>query len=255
VKQKVHATPSNILKIFENLSDFAEYLDVVFDGYGIVIMRKKGLVKPIEEKLWLTYSIVKVNDEHVIMFRFSGSLDPVSRVRIRSSEKGCEIVSECIGDKSICSYIDNMLKKLTTNLDKIVEKMNKRSKSIEMNITKFTMSLRYAKVIDGLAEVTLSSLYLKYPLLERRKVKLDDVKNLDEFLDKLYRRYSSLIREVYIHVSDTNWMFILAVDLENMIYTPSFIEDTLRVVGKEAIERFLKKQEEYVTVAILTMQS
>ncbi|MEM1916651.1 MAG: hypothetical protein QXU00_05170, partial [Ignisphaera sp.] len=120
---------------------------------------------------------------------------------------------------------------------------------------KFTMSLRYAKVIDGLAEVTLSSLYLKYPLLERRKAKLDDVKNLDEFLDKIYKRYSPLVREVYVHVSDTNWMFILAVDLENMVYTPSFIEDTFRVVGKEAVERFLNKQEDYVTITILTMQS
>ncbi|MEM4583774.1 MAG: hypothetical protein QW611_02195, partial [Ignisphaera sp.] len=61
--------------------------------------------------------------------------------------------------------------------------------------------------------------------------------------------------EVYVHVSDTNWMFILAVDLENMVYTPSFIEDTFRVVGKEAVERFLNKQEDYVTITILTMQS
>ena len=255
MKQKLPATPSNVLKVFENLSDFAEYLDIVFDGYGIVITRKKGLFKPIEEKLWLTYSIVKSNDEYVVTFRFSGSLDPVSRVRIRGSKKACEIVSECISDKSICSYIDNMLKKLATNLDKIVEKMNKQTKSIDMQITKFTMSLRYAKVIDGLAEVTLSSLYLKYPLLERRKAKLDDVKNLDEFLDKIYKRYSPLVREVYVHVSDTNWMFILAVDLENMVYTPSFIEDTFRVVGKEAVERFLNKQEDYVTITILTMQS
>ncbi|MEM4506496.1 MAG: hypothetical protein QXM82_03880, partial [Ignisphaera sp.] len=77
MKQKLPATTSDVLKVFENLSDFAEYLDIVFDGYGIVITRKKGLVKPIEEKLWLTYSIVKSNDEYVVTFRFSGSLDPV----------------------------------------------------------------------------------------------------------------------------------------------------------------------------------
>ncbi|MEM1694954.1 MAG: hypothetical protein QXE70_10820 [Ignisphaera sp.] len=255
MKQKLPVAVNIVLKIFEHLHEFAEDLDITVDGYGIVIVKKKGFVKPIEERLWLTFSIIRGKDEHTVVFRFSGSLQPISRIKMKSIDRGCEIVSECLGDKSICSYIDRMVKRLATNLDKIIEKMYKRTRDVDKKSVRFTMTLRYANIIDGLAEITLSSLYLRYPLLERRKMRLDEVKNLEEFLDKLYRKYGLAVKEIYVHVSDTDWMFILAVDLANMVYTPSFIENTFRVIGKEAIEKLMNKQDEYVTVAVLTTQS
>lgn len=255
MKHKINVSINDLLKVFENISDFAKELDISSDNYGIIVTKKKGLARSIEEKLWLTFSIVKLNNEYVVIFRLSGSIEPIARAKVKSISSGCEISTECLGDKDVCSHIDKMFKNLAKNTGTVIERLSKRAKASEAILAKFSLSSKYAKVIDGLAEVTLSSLYLKYPLLERRKMKLNDIKNLNEFLDNLYRKYVSTVREVYVHVSNTNWMFILAVDLENMVYTPSFIEDTLRVVGKGALEKLMEKQDEYVVVSILTMHS
>lgn len=252
---KLNIEASNFAQVFENLEKVSDLLGISVDAYGINVRVKKGLFRGSEENYVISYLIAKTGNKYIVVFRLSGSLDPIAKVEVEDIGKGCMISLSCLSNKQLCSYINDMLKKLSENVEKVLEKLNNIRKSEYR--PKFNLSSRYTKVIDGLAEVTLSSLYLKYPLLDRRIASLSEVIDIEAFLDKMYKLYSTKASEVFIHISASTWMFIIAANFSSREYTPSFIDNTTnrRLIGKEAIEALKRVNDPYVTITILTTRS
>jgi len=254
LKYEVDADPQQVVQILEGIERVADLLGINASAYGITITVRKGLFRPTNETYVISYSIVRAANNYVVTFRLSGGLEPIARADITRSNSGCRIYLKCLGAKQLCRHIDDFLKKLVKNLDTAVQRLQSSLAPSRVALG-FKLSSKYNRVIDGLAEVTLSSLYLKYPLLDKRVVPIDEVKDIESFLDKLYMIYRARAREIYVHISASSWMFIVAVDLANMEYTPSFISDNVRVVGKEAIEMFKSRSDPYVSLSILSIHS
>ncbi|MEM4788933.1 MAG: hypothetical protein QXV06_03985 [Ignisphaera sp.] len=255
MKLKLNIGASNFVQIFENLEKVSDILGIPVDAYGINIRIKKGLFKGVEENYIISYLIAKTGNKYIVVFRLSGSLDPIARLEFEDIDKGCMVSLSCLSNKELCSYINDMLKKISKNIDKVLDKLNNIRRSEYR--PKFNLSSRYTKVIDGLAEVTLSSLYLKYPLLDRRIAPLSEVIDIENFLNKMYNLYSTRVSEIFIHISASTWMFIVAVNFSSREYTPSFIDNTTnhRLVGREALEALKLVNDPYVTITILTTRS
>lgn len=252
MRYKIAIGADDFIQVLENIDKVSDILNIQVDPYGIMITVKKGLIKPIEEKYWLSYSIVRSVNKYVVVFHLSGSLSSVAKVEVEGKDEGSEIRLECI-DKNLCKYVNVLVKKLVENFEKAIEKVKKTNRTPEYR-AKFSLSTKYGKVIDGLAEVTLSSLYLRYPLLDRKTLPLNDVKDLNNFLTELYLAYNQKANEIFVHVAASKWMFILAVDLLSKEYTPSFIdlESNVRLVGKEAIEALKQRNDPFVSITILS---
>jgi len=255
LRLKLNTDANNFVRIFENLDKVSDVLGIPVDAYGINVKVKKGLFKGKEENYVLSYLIAKTANKYVVVFKLSGSLDPIARVEVEDVDRGCVVSLKCLDNKELCSYINDMLKKLSENVEKVMEKLKSRIKSEYR--PGFNLSPRYIKVIDGLAEVTLSSLYLKYPLLDRRIVSRDEVINVENFLEKLYKLYGTRVSEVFIHISASTWMFIIAVNFASKEYTPSFIDNTTnnRLLGEEALEALKSVNDPYVTITILSTRN
>lgn len=251
MKYKVPIEANAFVKLFENLDKISEVLGTPVDIYGIVINVKKGMFKSVEEKYTLSYSITRGSGKYIVVFRLSGSVEPVARVEIEDRGKGCEVKLECV-DKNLCRYVNSLVKKLIDNIEIAIEKI-RRNVDLSEHRLKFRLSSKYIRFIDGLAEVTLSSLYLRYPLLDRKLKPLNEISNLENFLTEVHTLYSSRVNEVFVHISAPSWMFVLAVDLSSREYTPSFIDlkTSTRLIGKEAVEALKQRNDPYVTVTIL----
>ncbi len=248
MKVRTSVKPEEIVKIFEEVERVAGTLGIEYDSSGIILNVRKGVFSRETRKQPVSYILVEVGNEKVITFIVPGNLEPILRARIRKNDKGTVIETECLGEGSLCKAIEKILQVIATRARELLRKE-------EPPTSTFSLGNRYAPLIDGLAEVTLASLYLKYPLLDRRIARLEDVKNLGEFLEELYRMYGSRAKEILVHIETTSWRFILAIDFASRTYTPSFIENSTRIVGEEAIGKLMTKREEFVTLTIFAMSS
>jgi hypothetical protein len=99
------------------------------------------------------------------------------------------------------------------------------------------MGYSYARLLDGMAEVTLATALLKYPLISRMTYDVEVVKNLEEFLRIMTRKLSK--GKYIITVTGKDWRFIIGLDTETLEYTPSFIswKTNERLLGEEALKR------------------
>ncbi len=250
MKIKASAEPEEIIRVFDEIERVATTLGIEYSSRGIVIKVKSGFFGRELKKQTVSYVVIEIGSEKIITFTTPGSLEPILRARVRKSDKGTVIETECLGRGmgSVCKALEKLLQSIAIRARELLRREEKPA-------AVFSLGDRYASLIDGLAEVTLASLYLRYPLLDRRVLRLEEVKNFDEFLEKLYRMYSSRAREILVHVETMSWRFILAIDFESRTYTPSFIENSLRVVGKEAIEKLMSKREEFATLTVFAMRS
>jgi len=158
------------------------------------------------------------------------------------------IETTCLGAKPVCKEIERLLQAITK-----IQRVNVKSEAKPVH--RFSIGNRYAAIIDGLAEVTLATLYLRYPLLGRHVVRLEDVKNIDEFIDYLYRAYSSKAKEIVACIEAENWRLILAIDFDMRTYTPSFIESSTRIVGPQALDMLKSKHSDRAILIVFAMRS
>ncbi|MEM3980968.1 MAG: hypothetical protein QXF79_06940, partial [Ignisphaera sp.] len=111
MKLKLNIGASNFVQIFENLEKVSDILGIPVDAYGINIRIKKGLFKGVEENYIISYLIAKTGNKYIVVFRLSGSLDPIARLEFEDIDKGCMESLSCLSNKELCSYINDMLKK------------------------------------------------------------------------------------------------------------------------------------------------
>ncbi len=120
----------------------------------------------------------------------------------------------------------------------------------------FRVGYSYAHLLDGMAEVTLATALLKYPLINRMTYNVEVIKDLDEFLKMMTRKLSK--GRYIITVTGKDWRFIIGLNTETLEYTPSFIswKTNERLLGEEALKRLQKiNSSEEVQVLVFEVPS
>ena len=230
---RIRLRNADIESITNNLSwidEVAKTLGYTVTSGGIVVKLSRGILsKRIEERV-ISYAVIRHRDRTVVIFRELGKLDPILRIEILNDQRGIVINTKCeSSEKSLCSTLE----KIWSQFLKEITKHLKTSKPTAEET--YRMSMYYATMIDGLAELTLISMYIRYPLIDRRIIKAREVKNLKEFLETMAMLYRA--KELLIHIEGRNWRFIVVLHVENKLYTPSFIENSKRALGEEALAR------------------
>lgn len=112
-----------------------------------------------------------------------------------------------------------------------------KSSITSLNTVGFRLSNAYQKILDGMAEVTLSTALLRYPLIMRLNLKVDNLKDTLSFLEYISRKVGEG-RFIILTIGE-NWRFIIGLNNPQKEYTPSFISFTSgeRLLGDEALKR------------------
>ena len=248
MKLRLTRNPREVVHALERIEHVANLLGIEVDGTNIVLTIRRGFLGREIEKVPITYIVVYRGSEILINFFTAMNWKPVLRARIGNVESIAMIETTCLGEKSVCREIERLLQAITK-----LQYIDVRREA--QPVHRFSIDDRYAVIIDGLAEITLATLYLWYPLLDRHIVRLEDVKNIDEFLEHLYRTYSSRAREIVACIEAENWRLILAIDFDMRTYTPSFIENSTRIVGPQAIDKLKSKRGDRAILTVFAMRS
>jgi len=245
---RVAGSSQDVIRVLERIEYVARALNIEVNGTSIVLTVKRGFLSRGVEMVPITYAIVYRGSEVLITFFVAMDRKPVLRARVGGVGDTVVIETTCLGEKPVCREIEKLLQSIA--------KMRYANTESDVQPThRFSINDKYTAIIDGLAEVTLTTLYLRYPLLDRYVVRLEDVKDIDEFLERLYRVYSPKAREIIACIEAENWRLILAIDFNMKTYTPSFIENSTRVVGLQAIEKLRSKHDDRAILTIFAMKS
>lgn len=248
MKLKLVCSPQEVIRTLERIEHVANSIGVEVEGTNIVLTVRRGFLGRELEKVPITYIIVYRGNEILITFFTATDRKPVLRARIGNVKGIAMIETTCLGEKPVCREIERLLQAITK-----IQHVDVKTEA--KPVYRFSIGDKYTAIIDGLAEVTLTTLYLRYPLLGRHMVRLEDVKNIDEFLDYLYRAYSSKAKEIIACIEAENWRLILAIDFDMRTYTPSFIESSTRIVGPQAIEKLKSKHIDRAILTVFAMRS
>jgi len=248
MKIRLTCSPRDVVRALERIEYVANFLNIEISGTNIVLTVKRGFLGREIKKVPITYVIVHRGNEILITFFTATDRNPVLRATIRGAEDIAMVETACLGEKPVCKEIERFLQAIT-------KLQHVDMKSETQLVHRFSIGSKYTAIIDGLAEVTLTTLYLRYPLLDRHIVRLEDVKNIDEFLERLYRVYSSKAKEIVACIEAENWRLILAIDFSTKTYTPSFIENSTRIVGPQAIEKLRSKHSDKAILTVFAMRS
>lgn len=203
---------------------------IQIDQYGyIVISMSEGLLKKMHKKFMVTYWFIG-ND--TIVFAHDDNNVPKTFGKLIIRKDG--IYWECIDSNldKLCNIISNAIKN-NLSKPKIRETLLKNIEGVE----RFQLSDAYQNILDGLAEITIATIQLKYPLIERRINNLGYIGYDEGVIEYLYNKFR---QGKYMVILQTyNWIFSIIVDLNTKEYTPSFIDITnnMRLLGNEAIKK------------------
>ncbi len=148
----------------------------------------------------------------------------------------------CHEDKysKICDEIIKILKKGLKEPPSIKKKYRTTSPQKEEKKPLFRISELYSTKLDGFAEVTLATALLKYPLIMKFEDKVENIRDIENFLERFAARVGK--GRYIITVSGSDWRFIIGFNTETGEFTPSFVSWSTneRYLGEEAIVRFKK---------------
>lgn len=119
----------------------------------------------------------------------------------------------------------------------------------------FRMSKAFESFLDGFAEITAISAVIRYPMVERRIIRLSSSEEVLKIIEHLYSKYKS--GKYIIILLSQDWMFNVVVDLDKMEFTPSLAmwNLDLRFLGERAMNMLDQLcRDEDVTLNIYSMQ-
>jgi len=203
---------------------------IQIDQYGyIVISISEGLLRKEHKKFIVTYWFISNNN---IVFAYNDNNIPKTFGKLVIEKNG--VYWECIDSnlEKLCNIISNTIKNNLSKL-KIRETPSKKVSEIKG----FRLSNTYQNILDGLAEVTIATTQLKYPLIERRIYSLEYIGYDEGIIEYLYNRFKQ--GKYMVILQAYSWIFSMIVDLDTKEYTPSFIDimNNIRLLGSEAIKK------------------
>lgn len=247
---KVYSGTLPISKIDEMYELFSRLGFTVNDMEGTVLFKsRKGFIKKLE-----TIYNVKIymigNDNFSFGIQTErGMLEVVARLY----QKGGEWYFECIKKEHshLCSSILSAIK---SGIKMYERKITEKSSS-NVDQHAFKMSRAFESFLDGLAEITAISAAIKYPIVERKTIKLNGPKEILGIIEYLYSKYKN--GKYVIILLGSDWMFSIAVDLDTREFTPSLVvwSSNLRLLGEKALETLNQiHRDEDVKLNIYSMQ-
>ncbi len=216
---------------------------------GIIILSsKKGFIKKFEIKYNIKVYMVGNNIFIFGILTDEGSLEAIAKLYPKDNEW----YFECINKEysHLCSSILDTIKRGI----KLYKTQTTKSSSDRSQQT-FKMSRAFESFLDGFAEITAISAAIKYPIVERRTVKLSEVGEVLRVIEYLYSKYKN--GRYVILLLGKDWMFSMAVDLDKKEYTPSLViwSSNLRLLSEKALEAFNQiDRDENVRFTIYSMQ-
>ncbi len=222
----------------------------------LVITVRKGFFSKKEVKYFISYGLLGEEGE-VFFFREVDSGEVFLTGKFRQVEGDTVLIeSECKLEalKELCKEVIEVMKKGLSGYGG--SKEAGESGSREGTKRKFSISGIYSNLLDGFAEVTLSSAILRFPLVWTGSVRVDDIADIESFLERLINRYG---RRKYIVMAGTDtWKFVVGFDATKGEYTTSFIswKSGERLLGYEAIDRLRRESLhiDKVNLVILEME-
>jgi len=229
--------PKLLLKETINLRDPEDVIQILsgdpriqIDEYGyIVISISEGLLRKEHKKFIVTYWFIG-ND--TIVFAYNDNNIPKTFGKLITGKDG--VYWECIDSnlEKLCNIISTTIKN-NLSKSKIRETLSKKVSGTK----RFQLSNTYQNILDGLAEITIATIQLKYPLIERRINNLGYIGYDEGIIEYLYNKFKQGRYMVILQTFD--WIFSVIVDLDAKEYTPSFIDmvNNIRLLGGEAIKK------------------
>jgi len=245
---KVHSGVLPITTVDEMYELFARLGFPINNADGIIVIStKKGFIKKFEMKYNVKIYMVGSNVFVFGILTDEGFLEAFARLH----PKGSEWYLECINKEysHLCSSILDAIKRGI----RLYETQKKGSSNTAHQI--FKMSRAFESFLDGFAEVTAISAAIKYPIVERKIIKLGELGDVLELIDYLYSKYRNGKYVVLLLSGD--WMFSIAVDLDRKEFTPSLVvwSSNLRLLGEEALKKFSQiNRDENVRLTVYSMQ-
>jgi hypothetical protein len=199
---------------------------------------RKGLLSRSYEIYIVEFGLIKGVKTIGAFFavRSKESIIPVLTVRFQPLREGLLLGRWMCHDDNYQKICKELLGVLKTGLEKAKPTEAEAHKSPSVTQA-FRMGYSYAHLLDGMAEVTLATALLRYPLISRMTYDVEVVKNLEEFLRLMTRKLSK--GKYIITVTGKDWRFIIGLNTQTLEYTPSFIswKTNERLLGEEAVKR------------------
>jgi len=203
---------------------------IQIDQYGyIVISISEGLLRKEHKKFIVNYWFIG-RDTIVFVYNDNNILRTFGKLIIEKNGVYWECIDSSL--EKLCTIISNTIK---NNLSKLKIRETPSKKVSE--IREFRLSNTYQNILDGLAEVTIATTQLKYPLIERRMYSLEYIGYDEGIIEYLYNRFKQ--GKYMVILRAYSWIFSAIVDLDAKEYTPSFIDivNNIRLLGGEAIKK------------------
>ena len=215
----------------------------------VVITSRKGFLKKYEVKYNVKIYMVGSNTFVFGVLKDEGSLEAFAKLYIKGNEWYFECNNKEYND--LCTSILNSIKKgIKLYGLKTPEKSN-----TAITHQSFKISKAFESFLDGFAEVIAASAAIKYPVIERKVVRLGELGDVLNIIEYLNTRYSS--GKYVILMLGEEWMFSVAVDLDKKEFTPSLViwSSNTRLLGEEALAAFKQLNiDENIRFSIYSLQ-
>ncbi len=228
------------------------------DEFGdLIVEARKGFLSKEVEKYIIEYGVIKGTKAVGAFFaaRTGGTIEPVLTVKFlqKGGKVKCEWVCHERKYEKLCKQLLHYLRK---GFPKARMKEERPRKEEEERPRLFRLSGLYASMLDGMAEVTLATALLKYPLVDSLRIKAGVLQDVHEFLKVISSRLGN--GRYIITATGQGWRFIVGLNNDSGEYTPSFISwsSNIRLLGEEALKKLSQlNPEEEVKVLIFAVPS